>query len=82
MQPESERESVNAIPTSLGKCPHQTQNGAIAQLVEQWTENPCVPGSNPGGTTKGGKLLPFVIYIRIAGIDSNYTNLNTRVHLS
>ena len=27
-------------------------NGAIAQLVEQRTENPCVPGSIPGGTTK------------------------------
>ena len=26
--------------------------GALAQLVEQWTENPCVPGSIPGGTTK------------------------------
>ncbi len=25
--------------------------GAIAQSVEQRTENPCVPGSNPGGTT-------------------------------
>ena len=25
--------------------------GAIAQLVEQRTENPCVPGSNPGSTT-------------------------------
>ena len=31
----------------------ETQNlGAIAQLVEQRTENPCVPGSIPGGTTK------------------------------
>ena len=30
----------------------QTRNdGAIAQLVEQRTENPCVPGSIPGGTT-------------------------------
>ena len=28
------------------------QQGAIAQLVEQRTENPCVPGSIPGGTTK------------------------------
>ena len=28
-----------------------TNNGAIAQLVEQRTENPCVPGSIPGGTT-------------------------------
>ena len=26
-------------------------NGAIAQMVEQRTENPCVPGSIPGGTT-------------------------------
>ena len=25
--------------------------GTIAQLVEQRTENPCVPGSIPGGTT-------------------------------
>ena len=25
--------------------------GTIAQLVEQRTENPCVPGSNPGSTT-------------------------------
>ena len=29
--------------------------GAIAQLVEQRTENPCVPGSNPGSTTKRNK---------------------------
>ena len=29
----------------------QKRNGAIAQLVEQRTENPCVPGSIPGGTT-------------------------------
>ena len=26
--------------------------GAIAQLVEHRTENPCVTGSNPVGTTK------------------------------
>ena len=32
--------------------------GAIAQLVEQRTENPCVPGSIPGGTTK--KTLRFL----------------------
>jgi hypothetical protein len=28
-------------------------------LVEQWTENPCVPGSIPGGTTK--KSLSFTV---------------------
>ena len=26
--------------------------GTLAQMVEQRTENPCVPGSIPGGTTK------------------------------
>ncbi len=29
-----------------------SKKGAIAQLVEQRTENPCVAGSNPAGTTK------------------------------
>ncbi len=32
-------------------------NGAIAQLVEQRTENPCVPGSIPGGTTKENQAV-------------------------
>ena len=38
---------------SLYLQPHfRNENGTIAQLVEQWTENPCVPGSNPGSTTQ------------------------------
>ena len=41
---------------------HPQTNGAIAQLVEQRTENPCVPGSIPGGTTKKeGESLPFFV---------------------
>ena len=44
-------ESVQFIP------PVKQNKGAIAQLVEQRTENPCVPGSIPGGTTK--KLFNF-----------------------
>ncbi len=28
----------------------------LSSVVEQWTENPCVPGSIPGGTTK--KTIP------------------------
>ena len=28
------------------------RDGVIAQLVEQRTENPCVPGSIPGDTTE------------------------------
>ena len=30
----------------------QQGEGTLAQMVEQRTENPCVPGSIPGGTTK------------------------------
>ena len=38
--------------------------GAIAQLVEQRTENPCVPGSIPGGTTKNSRLRSSFCLIR------------------
>ena len=39
-------------------------DGAIAQLVEQRTENPCVPGSIPGGTTV--KIANNLIYRLLA----------------
>ena len=38
-------------------------NGAIAQLVEQWTENPCVPGSIPGSTTNINPLKFKWVYL-------------------
>ena len=34
----------------------------IAQLVEQWTENPCVAGSTPARTTKAVKLRSDSVY--------------------
>ena len=37
--------------TPLSNTSRFANLGAIAQLVEQRTENPCVPGSTPGGTT-------------------------------
>ena len=40
------------------------KDGAIAQLVEHRTENPCVPGSNPGGTTS--KIANNLIYRLLA----------------
>jgi hypothetical protein len=42
--------------------PQSNKHGAIAQMVEQRTENPCVPGSIPGGTTP-----PFIMpqYFRV-----------------
>ena len=47
--------------------------GTIAQLVEQRTENPCVPGSNPGGTTtKAAQTVwPFVLNFASRGTSSN-----------
>ena len=39
------------LPTFALAITKSVVDGAIAQLVEQRTENPCVPGSNPGGTT-------------------------------
>ena len=38
------------------------RGGALAQLVEQWTENPCVPGSIPGGTTSKTHFFEWVFY--------------------
>ena len=49
----------------------QENNGAIAQLVEQRTENPCVPGSIPGGTTceSDRKVAQLVAhYVRDVGV--------------
>ena len=44
-------------------------DGAIAQLVEQRTENPCVPGSIPGGTTaKNAKLFTKGFSVFLLGI--------------
>ena len=50
------------------------QIGAIAQLVEQRTENPCVPGSIPGGTTLLKESLitsdSFLFYIKSATLNA------------
>ena len=43
--------------------------GAIAQLVEQRTENPCVPGSIPGGTTSKKRSIR-VSFLVPAGIQT------------
>ena len=51
------RNSLQFKKVSLPLQPQTRNNGAIAQLVEQRTENPCVPGSIPGGTTFKKKRL-------------------------
>ncbi len=42
--------------------------GALAQLVEQRTENPCVPGSIPGGTTQETRnyVAGFFVFILLS----------------
>ena len=41
------------------------KNGFLAQLVEQRTENPCVPGSIPGETTKPSDVIGGFFYYRL-----------------
>lgn len=52
--------------------------GAIAQLVEQRTENPCVPGSIPGGTTqvkvKSLILTELAIFLLVTTGRSHYNS--------
>ena len=53
--------------------------GALAQVVEHRTENPCVPGSNPGGTTsknaeieRFSALFVFVLFFPHEANDNFY----------
>ena len=39
------------------------KDGAVAQLVEQRTENPCVPGSSPGGATSPERMFGAFLYL-------------------
>ena len=59
------RNSLQFKKVSLPLQPKTRNNGAIAQLVEQRTENPCVPGSIPGGTTFK-KLIIKQLLIKVA----------------
>lgn len=46
------QEKAVPLHSQLSNTPIATlKQGAIAQLVEQRTENPCVAGSTPAGTT-------------------------------
>lgn len=47
----------------IANVSHLKALGTLAQLVEQRTENPCVPGSIPGGTTlKPDLLIGFFVF--------------------
>ena len=37
--------------------------GTLAQVVEQWTENPCVLGSTPRGTTKKVREIRTFLFV-------------------
>ena len=55
---------------------HPPTAGTLAQLVEQRTENPCVPGSIPGGTTINPLRNYWVFYFFVK---SNYLEFNYRL---
>ncbi len=48
---------VFSLKKILSLQPLNQQEGVIAQLVEHRTENPCVPGSNPGDPTLTQQIL-------------------------
>ena len=56
------RNSLQFKKVSLPLQPQTRNNGAIAQLVEQRTENPCVPGSIPGGTTENERVTKVALF--------------------
>ena len=64
------RNSLQFKKVSLPLQPQTRNNGAIAQLVEQRTENPCVPGSIPGGTTFQERNVAQLVahYVRDVGV--------------
>ncbi len=55
--------SIKILSTFALAITKSVVDGAIAQLVEQRTENPCVPGSNPGGTTKKRTPQEFSFFL-------------------
>jgi hypothetical protein len=46
-------------------------------MVEQWTENPCVPGSIPGGTTKT-RIVIFGFFVFNTFLDSLTAEFNAK----
>ena len=54
--PVSSEKSLQLSKIPLFLQPRKGKNGAVAQLVEQWTENPCVGGSIPPHTTSSKRL--------------------------
>ena len=72
------RNSLQFKKVSLPLQPQTRNNGAIAQLVEQRTENPCVPGSIPGGTTqvkvKSLILTELAIFLLVTTGRSHYNS--------
>ena len=49
--------------------------GALAQSVEQWIENPCVPGSIPGGATT------FFSHVKVQSMETLVTVIHVVVAL-
>ena len=61
--------------------PLNKNDGAIAQSVEQRTENPCVPGSIPGGTTTKRDLQKGLFFFTYNLWQSRFIGLFERLRI-
>lgn len=50
---------------------------SIAQLVERWTVNPCVPGSSPGG---GANLIGILHKILFYIINQSFEHFSVYLY--
>ena len=56
----------------------QNNGGTIAQLVEQWTENPCVASSNLAGTTIKADFSVGFFYFLFLSFSAKCHEYNTK----
>ena len=82
------RRAAGAAPY-LARPVHRDRPGSVAQLVEQWTENPCVGGSSPSRATarrpswRQEGRFPFSVEAASVGQDApERTELNHRAYMS
>ena len=64
-------------------CSLKTNDGAVAQLVEQRTENPCVTGSIPVSTTSPETFRGFFFHKVLITLVKTFqeTSLQWQIHL-
>jgi hypothetical protein len=75
----------NGISLPYSRTPWIVNSGPLAQLVEQWTLNPLVEGSNPSRPTSCIKGLretvtPFSLRLAVERVRAEIGAAETRLH--